>query len=230
MDNLSALATLIGQQIDPLGADGSILAVNHRDRLIEVMTKAGKYNGLYFLAELNRLTYPAGTMSWNDFSMNQAGDFEIIVSRLTADLNDAGDILTAIGKSTILHFKDFNGRSGMYRLKSVTSDTIGTDDVYRIILNSLSTNPGYTYQPTEKLICGLHFNANINKIHEFGDLAVYKNSANTDPNQVEPGDTVIGQLNGDIFLVRGTYVSGDPMDLTSYDDNSDFYDPNENVV
>jgi len=228
MDNLSALATLIGQQIDPLGADGSILAVNHRDRLIEVMTKAGKYTGNFFQAELSRTSYPSGTLSWNNASMNQA-TFEMIVSENTSDLNDFGDIVENVGGITLIRFKDFAGRSSLYFLRNMVSEQLNGEKVYRLTLESFDTNPTYTYQPTEKMICSLDVIPNINTKMLFGDLQVFKIATNTNPFSIETGDTVVGQLNNDVFLSRGVYVAGDPLELTSYDDNSDFYDPNENV-
>ena len=59
----------------------------------------------------------------------------------------------------------------------------------------------------------------------FGTLIVYKASGNLNTGAIEAGDIAMGQLNGDIFLSRGTYVSGNILDLASYS-NTESFDPN----
>lgn len=228
MDNLKDLGQRIAQQIDPNGADESILAENHRDRLTEVMTKAGKFGGFYFLARKTRTTFPAGTFSWDDNRINDS-DLDLIFSEKSSDSNTMKSVFESMAGNTIIHLKDFVGRSALYLFKSVSEETIGNTTVYRINVSSLAGNPGYTYQDTEEEVIGLSFYSNTNKIQEFGQLQIFRATANVGSLNPLPlaGDTVIGAMNGDKFMNRGVYVSGDPFEVDSYDDNSDFYDPND---
>lgn len=157
MDNKQSIENLIGQQIDPNGTPGSILAENHRDRLIEVLKTAGKYTGNYYLAEKERTSYPAGTFSWNNNSLDQQNDFDVIISRKSSDLVDLGIIFGLMSGDLALQIKDYIGRTSLYKIKDIQPDTIGVDDVYKITLNSLAGNPSYIYQVNEKLICGISF-------------------------------------------------------------------------
>ena len=55
-------------------------------------------------------------------------------------------------------------------------------------------------------------------IYKIGQLCIFKNPGNeSDNNFLEPGDTVIGFVEGD-FLNSATYYGGDPMMLSSYED------------
>lgn len=157
MDNKQSIENLIGQQIDPNGTPGSILAENHRDRLIEVLKTAGKYTGNYYLAEKERTSYPAGTFSWNNNSLDQQNDFDVIISKKSSDLVDLGIIFGLMSGDLALQIKDYIGRTSLYKIKDIQPDTIGVDDVYKITLNSLAGNPSYIYQANEKLICGISF-------------------------------------------------------------------------
>jgi len=59
----------------------------------------------------------------------------------------------------------------------------------------------------------------------FGSLITYKASGNTNNSAVEAGDSVMGQLNGGLFMTRGTYVTGNILDLASYS-NPKYFDQN----
>lgn len=228
MDNLKELGGRIAQQIDPDGADESILAENHRDRLTEVMTKAGKFGGFYFLAKKSRTTFPAGTFSWDDNPINDA-NIDIIFSEKSLDSNTMKSVFESMGGNTVIHLKDFAGRSALYKFESVSEEVIGNTTVYRLNVNSIDGNPGYTYQDMEEELIGLSFYGNTNKIQEFGQLQIFRADGNKGSlsNLPLPGDTVIGAMSDDKFMNRGVYVSGDHFDVESYDDNSDFYDPND---
>lgn len=229
MDNKKSIEDLIFQQIDPNGAPGSILAENHRDRLTAVLKTAGKYTGTYFLAEKNRTTYPSGTFSWNDNSMDQSGNFEVIIAKKSSDLLDLGQLYNLMQGEIAIQFKDYVGRVALYRIVSISPDTISTNDVYRLTLQSIAGNPSYIYQDDEKIICGVSFlflsaTQSQEKITVGGVEYLFrkKNTGTpTSPQKYDIAEHGVREIteDGNTFKVVQTimYNSGTPGDLPSWE-------------
>ena len=52
----------------------------------------------------------------------------------------------------------------------------------------------------------------------FGNLRILKKEGNANENAIEAGDLVVASwINDSIYLTMGEYVSGDVMELASYD-------------
>lgn len=159
-DNLKQLTQDVGVAINPAGAPGSILAVNHKSVLRQVIEKAGKYTGLPFVAKLqsaNGIIMP-GTFVWNGNAMNESGDFIITVSKYTSDMNDVGHYLSLLAEGTLIHFKDFVGRSVILKYKSHAPDIDGiSNEVFNIFVSAAPENTNYTYQANESEVCMIEF-------------------------------------------------------------------------
>lgn len=233
-DNFNILEQTVDDKITNSGGPGSILASDHNEILKEFIQKSGKYTGSPYKArkEPTGGIVPVGTFFWNNNAMNNTSDFVITVSKTTADLNDLGLQLNRMSSGDLIHFKDYSGRSVYLIYKSHVA---GTDaslppplDTYEITVAGLAENVNYTYQSSDDEISVMEFLPGNSKVIPFGQLQIFKASGNTDLTQIEAGDTAIGQLNADIFLMRGVYVSGPILDVTSYDDTqSDWFDPND---
>ena len=224
-DNLQTIQQEVENKITNQGGAGTILASDHQAILLETLKKAGKFAGIYFLAELNNDGATA-FFSWENNAMN-ANDFQVRIGAQSADLDDVEMLLNSLKGNVILHYKDYAGRSAMYKMTSWVKETNNSIDSFVLTLNSFSSNPNYTYQVNETLIAGLTFKANTNKTVPYGELTIYKASGNVNLDEVEAGDTVVGQLQNDVFLTRGVFVAGDPTDVASYNDDSEYFDPND---
>lgn len=159
-DNLKLLKEQIGQQIDPTGAPGSVLAENHRDRLIEVMTKAGKFTGFPFTSNKTATNdlFTSGVFSWESNAMNDTDRFDIKFSTKTLDFNSINLIIDSLLLDDIVRFKDFVGRSVLLKYVSheygVDSDS---NPICTMTVVGLSENLNYTYQDSESELCMLDF-------------------------------------------------------------------------
>jgi len=122
----------------------------------------------------------------------------------------------------------------------LTSDNVNLDTVQElvdaietvqlslssILVNDLTTG-GTTKALTAEmgknlkgLIDGLLSQVTPAPIYKIGQLCIFKNPSNESNNDyLEPGDTVIGFVEGE-FLNSGTYYGGDPMLLSSYTEPS----------
>lgn len=153
MDNLKDLQDQIESQIDPNGAPGSILAENHKNRLIDVMSKSGKYVGSPYLANKELNVFPIGTMSFESNPLNNINEHQLIFAKKNLDLNDFGLYLNTLILGDFIKFKDFVGRSVFYEYQSHVAGKDQVDgDVYIVSVKGLADNPGYTYQDTENPI------------------------------------------------------------------------------
>ena len=193
-DNLNTIIELVDEKITNTGGPGSIKAEDHNNIHKQIITKTGKYSGLYYVAEKNRTEFPSGSMSWNDNALNEGpGVFTITVSKNTSDFNDIGEVLKITPLNSTLQIKDFNGRSSMYTITSYQEAQINGDDVYNIILQSLDNNVNYIYQDLESLICSLNIYTNASKIYQPNELLIFRAAANSGASGSVPlpGDTVI---------------------------------------
>ena len=159
-DNLKLLKEQIAEQIDPSGAPGSVLAENHRDRLTEVMTKAGRFTGFPF--EANKTSknglLTTGVFSWESNAMNDTDRFEIKFSTKTLDFNSINLIIDSLSLDDIVRFKDFVGRSVLLKYVShvygVDSDS---NPICTMNVVGLAENINYTYQESESEQCMIDF-------------------------------------------------------------------------
>lgn len=122
----------------------------------------------------------------------------------------------------------------------LTSDNVNLDTVQElvdaietvqmslssILVNDLTTGGTTKALTAEKgktlkgLIDGLLAQVTPAPIYKIGQLCIFKNPDNGSNNDyLEPGDTVIGFVEGE-FLNSGTYYGGDPMLLSSYEEQA----------
>ena len=159
-DNLKQLSQDVANAINPAGAPGSILAVNHKSVLTQAIEKSGKYTGLPFKARLKSAAgiIMPGTFVWNGNAMNNTNDFVISVSKYTSDMNDVGHYLSLLAEGTLIHFKDFVGRSVILKYKSHSADVDEiSNDIFNIFVSGVPENTNYTYQAGEEEICMIEF-------------------------------------------------------------------------
>jgi hypothetical protein len=150
-DNLKLLQSQVETTLDENGLPGSILAVNHKSFVKDILDKVGKYNGIFYQARKNGSgSYPTGSMSWEGNAMNQSGSFVIRVAKLTNDLNDIGYMLGIMSPQSLINFKDYVGRSTQYRFESfVLNNSNPLNIFYEITIESIPGNINYIYQNSE---------------------------------------------------------------------------------
>lgn len=149
-DNLKAIEQKVDTDIDPNGAPGSILALNHNDILKDVLLKLGKYVGSPYLANKVITVFTTGLMSWESNAMNNTSNFTIKVAKLTLDLNDFGETLNRTNIGSLMRFKDYIGRSVDLIFQSYVADVDGSaNPIYVITVKGVTQNTNYTYQDAE---------------------------------------------------------------------------------
>lgn len=157
-DNKQLIFDRIDQDIDPNGAEGSILAINHNEIAKLILDQAGKYIGSYFVAQKVTSTFTPGVFSWENNSLNNTSSFTIKTAKQTADLLDFGEVLKNITPGSILKFKDYAGRTAYYEFESYSLDeTTPSNAFYEITIKGLAGNPNYTYQDSETRAAGIEF-------------------------------------------------------------------------
>jgi len=159
-DNLKILKDNLDQAINPNAGVGEIFAQDHNDVVTEFINKSGKYTGASFISqkEAKNGEIPTGVLVWNNNAMNNTDTFVITVSKKTLDLNNIDRILDILSENSIIHFKDFVGRSThlLYVRHDIDQD-VNENDVYNITVRGFSENTNYTYQTDEKEQCVLSF-------------------------------------------------------------------------
>ena len=164
-DNLKILKQNLDNAIDPNAGVGGILVQEHNDVFTEFINKSGKYTGFTYksVKESNNNIFPVGILSWNSNSFNDINEFTITLSQLTKDLNDIGHILDFMNVDSIIHFKDYVGRSVI--LKYINHSQ-GTDDnsniIYNVVVKGVIDNTNYTYQVNEEEDCVIDFYLKVN--------------------------------------------------------------------
>lgn len=228
MDNLKAIETRVDADINPAGAPGSITAQNHNEILKDVLSKLGKYTGSPYLANKILTVFPSGSMSWNNNAMNNVLNFTITVSKLTADLNDFGEVLSRSKIGSLMRFKDYAGRSVDLLFQSYVAGVDGSaNDIYVITVKGVAQNINYTYQDAEIEPCvfsvsGSASNESSNVIPD-GKVQIFKGSGNLVVDgvlaNVELEDIVIGFFG--IYFIKGIYkntlADNDRTNIGNYD-------------
>lgn len=228
MDNLTAIKALIDDKITNTGGANTILA-SDQNAIFQQIIASMKWVGGVYVAKRDPAAgvVPTGEMFFGGVPFNQTTDFVITLNKNTGDGNDIGLILGRMATGDLIKLKDFSGRAPMFTYKShAIGVDANTDPIYNITVSGFAENSNYTYIAADAEIAVLEFIIGTAKVVQFGQFSLYKANGNTS-NVPESGDTVVGQLASDIFLTRGTYVSGDPTLIASYDANSDFFDPND---
>lgn len=218
-DNKQTIFDQIDLDINPSGAAGSILASNHNTIAKAILAQAGKYTGAYFTAHKVTTTFSAGTLSWENNALNQTGNFTIKVSQLTADLNDIGNVLSLLNAGSLIHIKDYNGRSGFYGYISHAFDNSDSANTfYSIVLTSFTGNPNYTYQNAETKQCGLSW---VNAAPsggvsdgDKGDITVSSSGATWTIDDNVVTFAKMQDINTTRILGRTSEGVGDPEELT----------------
>lgn len=157
-DNLKNIEDQVDIDIDPAGAPGSILALNHNEILKDILNSTGKYTGAPYTAKKDESVVPTGIFSWNGNAMNVVTPFVITISKLTIDLNDIGKLLDVMPAKGIIKFKDYVGRSVYLEyISHVAGVDLSANDVYNITVKGFVENPNYIYQNAEQQIAVLEF-------------------------------------------------------------------------
>lgn len=117
----------------------------------------------------------------------------------------------------------------LFHPDQISLNGMGAYDTGNTQSNTLAGDNETQHSYNKKVALALKKVFSGQRISKFGQLDVKKIQANTDDTIIEPGDRVtMSNLNNDIFLNFGEYVSGDPLELASYDPNtSDYFDPNQ---
>jgi len=159
-DNLTAIFQTIDDTINNTGGESSILASEHRAILQNLLESVGKYTGAPFKARQNPVNgiVPSGVLFFNGNALNNTNDFVVTTSKNSADLNDIGLILEKMTSGSLIHFKDFSGRSVYFVFKSFVADQDSANsDIYNITVSGLAENTNYSYQPTDNEISVIEF-------------------------------------------------------------------------
>jgi len=122
--------------------------------------KLGRYTGFPFVAGRTPSgPITAGSLYWNNNAMNKTDNFDITTSKFTTDGNDIERILNLCSVGSIIHFKDFAGRSTTLEFVGY----INTDDVLTITVKGFSENTDYNYQIGEFEPCMIEIISESNK-------------------------------------------------------------------
>lgn len=159
-DNLKILKQNLDTAIDPTAGVGEILVQEHNDVFTELINKSGKYTGFPYKSfkESNNNIFSAGILSWNSNSFNDTNEFTITLSKLTKDLNDIGHILDLMNEQSIIHFKDYVGRSVILKYINHLQGVDGNNNiVYDVVVKGVIDNVNYTYQVNEVEDCVIDF-------------------------------------------------------------------------
>ena len=187
MDNLKTVSDNIDSIITNANGPGSITAAQHNALMKSMLTKAGKYTGLPFISKRESAAgvISAGSLIWNANAMNDENDFTLTLSNLTSDSNNVERIIKTLSLNTIIHFKDFVGRSVYLIYKGyVKSVDANNDEVLNLTVSGYADNINYTYQAADEYVCFLEFfiNQSTKDIQVFGnDFTLKKHPTNNDP-------------------------------------------------
>lgn len=221
-DNLKAIEVRVNQDIDPNGAPGSILALNHNEILKEVLSKSGKYVGSPYVAYKVLTTIPTGLFSWESNAMNNTSNFDIKIAKLTSDFNDITTVLNTLTIGSIIQFKDFVGRSVYLQYQShVAGVDDSANDIFIITVKGYASNPNYVYQDAESEICVLSIfgggSGSLSTKESFIATPAQTDFVLTnEPNNVDVHVDRIYQIEGtDYTLATDTVTMIDPQDVGS---------------
>lgn len=233
-DNFKTLQTTIEDSINNAGGPGSIPSSIHQSILLDFLSKAGKYTGIPFKArrEPNNGLVPTGTFFWNSNALNNDNQFVVTFSARSSDLNPIAKHLEAISPGSLIHFKDYSGRSGLYSyVKHEETVDPNNADIINMTIIGLVGNTNYTYQATDDEIAVFELFSNP-KYLGYDDMIVQQSEANKTAGTIglSAGDFVRGPLENGKFLNFGIYLTGEPNPKTeeAYDEDSrDVFNPNE---
>ncbi|AHK11389.1 hypothetical protein F132_43 [Flavobacterium sp. phage 1/32] len=154
-DNLKQLKANVDTVIPLNGGVASVKVANHNPHVKEIIEKAGRLTGFPFVAGRTPTNnaVPSGTMFWNGNAMNKTTPFDITLSVNTMDGNLIERILNLTTKGTIIHFKDFVGRSVTLELQSY----VKIENFVILTVIGFSENTNYAYQVGEEELCMLEF-------------------------------------------------------------------------
>ena len=232
-DNFKTLQQDIVDKINNAGGPGSIPSEEHRNILLDLLTKVGKYTGIPYKARRtpNNGLVPSGTFFWNNNALNNTNNFVVTFASNNSDLNPIELHLNRLTKGSLIHFKDYSGRSGYFVYDShVKTTDSGSSEIFNVTMNAIANNPVYEYQASDDEICVFEFFTASSNYVQFGSLTIRQSEANNTAGTIglTAGDFCEGALNDDKYLNFGIYEAGDPLEDTSYDqDTIDLFDPNE---
>lgn len=154
-DNLKQLQENVDTVIPLNGGVASVKVVNHNPHTKEIIEKAGRLTGFPFKAGRTPTNnnVPVGTFFWNGNAMNKITPFDITVNNNTMDGNYLDRILALCTEGTIIHFKDFVGRSTTLKFISYSK----AKEVLTITVVGFAENTNYAYQVGEEELCMLEF-------------------------------------------------------------------------
>lgn len=214
MDDLRVVISDINSAIPIGGGVASVKTINHNPLEKEIVRKVGKYTGFQFLAERSPVDgiIELGKLYWNGSAMNKNDEsFTVSVSEKTADGDNIGNILELITEGSILHFKDFAGRSSILRFYSYEEKTDTEDKTYfDLYVIGMIDSQNYAYQPDESEVGIIEFIVKQNDLPSYDGIYKYKQkgqSALGVKNTGAPGEV------GDIYegvagIVDGVLVYG----------------------
>lgn len=234
-DNLKTTEQNINSAINPSSGIGGITADAHNDVLKQVLKKTGKYSGFPYLSQRDidpDGVVPIGTFVWNNNAFNNTDNFTITLSYKNTDLNDVGVILDIITLDSLIHFKDYVGRSCYLKYVShvESSDTSG-NKIYNITVSGFTSNINYTYQLEEQEQCIIDFYikpsgsidlSNILTVSDKNDVPQFNLGLN-DVLQFEGGvfDPVNKKFSVSVMKFNTLFIKSSGDDLTAEPNNLD---------
>jgi len=236
MDNLKQLKVDIDSVITDANGPDSIPPQSDNNLRTDMLNKLGKYVGLPYLAKFDsdQGVVPVGTLVFNENALNNTNDFVITVARRTQDSNDVLHVLDTLQNGSIMHLKDFVGRSFYFDYKEHSQGVDSNGDaVVNITVAAKADNQNYTYQANEEELCILEFynkasaggadytmtlEANLLKLFKdgvevfSGDLSLYLDDSNL-------ARLVSGTVENGILTVVRDDSSEFTIDMTEFIDN-----------
>lgn len=164
-DNLKQLIGRVNEVFDNTKGPNWVKVLDHNDIEQQIIKKTGKNTGFPFLASANGIdgTVPIGTISWNGNLMNNTDLFTFTLSEKTLDFNKIEEYLKLLAIGSLIHFKDFVGRSVILKYHSYVKTTdSGGNNILNVSVNGVVDNINYAYQSNEYETCIIEFFNNGN--------------------------------------------------------------------
>lgn len=165
MDDLRELSNSVDNVIPINGGVNSVKTANHNPFEKMVIEKVGKMTGLHFMSKRSPVDniVPSGSLFWNGNTMNKTENFSMFISKYTLDGNYFSRIAELLGDSSTMKFKDFRGRSTIFKINQIIPQTDPEGNEYlELSVSGYPENRDYAYAVEEEEICALEFIGNFN--------------------------------------------------------------------
>lgn len=198
MDNLKELRDSIDTVVPINGGIASVKTINDNPSRKLAIEKLGRYTGFPFISKRSPIDgiVPSGTLFWNGNAMNKGELFDIYIAINTQDGNQIQNVVETLNEGSLIHFKDFVGRSALLEFKSFVREVSGAIDYLIITVKGNTEDIDYAYQIDDEEPCMVEFISNA------------KNAGNSKIlNNIE--ELKATAIDKEIFVVLGYYEAND---------------------